>query len=58
MNTRKYPRTMQEAFGPYTSFHIDEPKVSYSKTELFVFALSIAVGLFTLMLFVYKMCAA
>lgn len=25
MNTRKFPRTMQEAFGPYTSFHIDEP---------------------------------
>ena len=24
MQTRKYPRTMQEAFGPYTSNHIEE----------------------------------
>jgi hypothetical protein len=26
MQTRKYPRTMQEAFGPYTSYRIDEPR--------------------------------
>ena len=25
MQTRKYPRTLQEAFGPYTSNRIDEP---------------------------------
>ena len=24
MNTRKYPRTLNEAFGPYTSNRIDE----------------------------------
>ena len=24
MQTRKYPRTMQEAFGPYTSNQIEE----------------------------------
>ena len=24
MQTRKYPRTMQEAFGPYTSNRIEE----------------------------------
>jgi hypothetical protein len=24
MQTRKYPRTMKEAFGPYTSTHITE----------------------------------
>lgn len=23
MNTRKYPRTMQEAFGPYASRHLE-----------------------------------
>lgn len=23
MNTRRYPRTLQEAFGPYTSRHIE-----------------------------------
>lgn len=26
MNTRRYPRTMQEAFGPYTSSKIEEPR--------------------------------
>lgn len=25
MNTRKYPRTLNEAFGPYTSNEISEP---------------------------------
>ena len=25
MNSRCYPRTMQEAFGPYTDNFIDEP---------------------------------
>lgn len=24
MNTRRYPRTMQQAFGPYTSHYIAE----------------------------------
>lgn len=26
MNTRKHPRTMQEAFGPYTTHELHEPK--------------------------------
>ena len=25
VNTRRYPRTMQEAFGPYTSRELHEP---------------------------------
>lgn len=25
MNTRRYPRTLNEAFGPYTSRDFDEP---------------------------------
>jgi hypothetical protein len=25
MQTRKYPRTLQQAFGPYTSSKIEEP---------------------------------
>jgi hypothetical protein len=25
MNTRRYPRTLQEAFGPYTDDRIHEP---------------------------------
>lgn len=30
MNTRKYPRTMSEAFGPYTSYTIEEQRADYS----------------------------
>lgn len=26
MNTRRHPRTLNEAFGPYTSHHIEEPR--------------------------------
>lgn len=26
LNTRRFPRTMCEAFGPYTSDRIDEPE--------------------------------
>jgi hypothetical protein len=29
MNTRQYPRTLEQAFGPYTSRHIEE-KADYS----------------------------
>ncbi len=25
MNTRRYPRTLSEAFGPYTSTQIEDP---------------------------------
>ena len=32
MNTRRHPRTMQEAFGPYTDSTIYEPSVSYPWT--------------------------
>jgi hypothetical protein len=28
MNTRKYPRTLEQAFGPYTSHYIMEEKFS------------------------------
>jgi hypothetical protein len=29
MNTRKFPRTLQEAFGPYTTNQIEEAKEPY-----------------------------
>lgn len=29
MNTRKHPRTLDEAFGPYTSHKIHEPPTDY-----------------------------
>lgn len=40
MNPRKYPRTMQEAFGPYTSNQIHDPEKEPSK--FMVWATSIA----------------
>lgn len=55
MNTRKYPRTMQEAFGPYTSHDLEEP-FEYKPTELFVLALVLAVSTLTLMSVVYILC--
>lgn len=30
MQTRKYPRTLEEAFGPYTSKHFVDPDTDYS----------------------------
>lgn len=30
MNTRKFPRTMQQAFGPYTDHRIYEPEMHKS----------------------------
>ena len=36
MNPRKYPRTMQEAFGPYTSFHIDQEYTPIHKHDKIV----------------------
>jgi hypothetical protein len=27
-NTRRYPRTMQEAFGPYTSHQLHNPRLA------------------------------
>lgn len=36
MNTRRYPRTLQEAFGPYTSNHIfEEPKTSLAQWVIY-----------------------
>lgn len=55
MNTRRYPRTMQEAFGPYTSHDIHEP-FEYKPTELFVFAVVLAVSTLTLLTVVYAVC--
>ena len=45
MNSRKYPRTLQEAFGPYTSHHVEEPALD-SIDKLTVFASAVALILF------------
>ena len=45
MNTRKYPRTMQEAFGPYTSHGIETRRDPMHPTDVIVLigcALSVA----------------
>lgn len=34
MNTRRYPRTMQEAFGPYTSDDLHEMKNFQEQEQL------------------------
>lgn len=36
MQTRKYPRTLQEAFGPYTSTRIEEPAPKMHKADAIV----------------------
>jgi hypothetical protein len=45
MNTRKYPRTMKEAFGPYTSNHIEEPTTRMDWQERVVLTGSIIAAL-------------
>jgi len=34
MQTRKYPRTMQEAFGPYTSRDLCDPREDFKWTPV------------------------
>lgn len=43
--TRRYPRTMQEAFGPYTRPEITEPQRPMDWQDKLVLAGSIVVGL-------------
>ena len=43
MTTKKFPRTMQEAFGPYTSHAIAEPSRPYDWQDRRVMATCIAV---------------
>lgn len=36
MQTRKYPRTLQEAFGPYTDNRIEEGKRPFDRDDKIV----------------------
>jgi len=45
MNTRRYPRTLNEAFGPYSSGPIYEKRTTHDWQDRIVMAGSIAVGL-------------
>lgn len=40
--TRRHPRTLQEAFGPYTDSHIHEPRQPYRTVDLLIAALGVA----------------
>ena len=54
MNTRKYPRTMQEAFGPYTSDQLEPMPEAYSVTDVALVLASVAaVALAVVSLFVW-----
>lgn len=44
MQTRKFPRTMNEAFGPYASGPITDPDESMPVADKLVLAFSIAVA--------------
>ena len=46
MTTKKVPRTMQEAFGPYTSHAISEPIAPYDWQDRLVMAACCAVVAF------------
>jgi hypothetical protein len=41
---RKYPRTMQEAFGPYSRGSIDEPYAPMPMIDKIVIAISTVIG--------------
>jgi hypothetical protein len=43
--TRKHPRTMQEAFGPYTSSQIHEPQEPMATGDKWIVGLGMAVML-------------
>ena len=44
-NTRRYPRTMQEAFGPYTTSEIYEPSEPMATGDKWIVGLGMAVML-------------
>lgn len=51
MNTRKYPRTLNEAFGPYAGSKIEEAGMPFDKADAIVIwgcviAAAVSVGLY------------
>lgn len=44
-NTRRYPRTLQEAFGPYTTSQIHEPSEPMATSDKWIVGLGLAVML-------------
>jgi len=52
MNTRKYPRTLQQAFGPYTSSHIEEHKQPMDWQDVVVTVACCVIGFIWLVVFI------
>ena len=55
MNTRSYPRTLQQAFGPYTSNQIEEPQREYDwQDKVVMTGCAIAFTAFLVIVFVWR----
>ena len=54
MNTRKHPRTMQEAFGPYCSHKLEAKKGHKDVADMIIFASCCVVLLVIFALFVIR----
>ena len=50
MQTRQYPRTLQQAFGPYTSNQVDEPRDFRWSPIRIALALTYAAAIITLII--------
>lgn len=57
MNTRRYPRTVQEAFGPYTSRDVHPmPDTRGSRTERMAgVVLAVLIGIFGALLLIHEL---
>lgn len=40
--SQRYPRTMNEAFGPYAELHVEQDRIPASKLEIAAFILLLA----------------
>lgn len=52
MNTRRYPRTLQEAFGPYTDNQIHEPHKPLTLAQIILYPAAV-VGVAWLLLLIF-----
>ena len=41
-STRRHPRTLQEAFGPYATYDFKEPPVPWTLTDLLIAIICVA----------------
>lgn len=53
MQTRKYPRTLEEAFGPYTSKKIEEPEAKFDWQDALILWASASIAAVLIGLWVF-----